>query len=90
MNIIDFLSICGIIIIIIVIIIIIYNHCKINNFYRVRNNRINPEILEIINYIIQERNKERNKKEIELKMKNLNKVIIINPDNNIELGIQEI
>ena len=95
------IAIVGMIISVTAAIIVIYNHCKTNNFYqtrRRRNNRISPEMFHVLARIINERNREQARryneeriKEIELtQMKDKYKVIIINPDNNIELGIQKI
>lgn len=99
MLLINIIAILGIFFSFIATILVIYNHCKINNFHRPvrRNNRISPEMFHVLARIIQERNnqarinyEEEKKKEIELNKYNIkNKVLIINPDNNLELGIIE-
>jgi len=100
MLLINIIAILGIFFSFIATILVIYNHCKINNFNRPvrRNNRISPEMFHVLARVIEERNRqarinyeEEEKKEIELtKYKIKNKVIIINPNNNLELGIENI
>ena len=95
---INIIIISGIFILIGLIISIIFIFTKINNTRqrRRRNNRISPEMYNILANIIRERNRERvirnyeaRKKELELiEMKNKYRVVVINPDNNIELGIK--
>ncbi len=62
----------------------------------INNRRISPEMFQTLAIIINERNRERlrlnnaNKREIELteiRRKNNDMVVIINPDNNIQLGM---
>jgi hypothetical protein len=99
MKIINSIATIGIIILVISTIIILIKYCKENNiiFPRRRSNRISPRTFFIIASLIQERNQiniqryvtEEKEKEIELteiRNKNNNTVIIINPDNKIELG----
>ena len=100
MLLINIIAIVGIFIPCIATILVIYYHCKLNNFNRPvrRNNRISPEMFNVLTRIIEERKRqarinyeEEEKKEKELtKYKIKNKVMIINPNNNLELGIENI
>tara|TARA_B100000902_G_C26853956_1_gene689638 strand:+ start:386 stop:661 length:276 start_codon:yes stop_codon:yes gene_type:complete len=90
----------------VVTIIIIYNYCNNIIFYQRRRrsrNRLSPEMYNVLERILIERNieqarinqeeEEKKIKEIELKQKqnkNKYKVIIINPDENIELGTNSV
>jgi hypothetical protein len=100
MLLINIIAIVGILITCIATIIVLYNHCKINNFFRPvrsRNNRISPEMFHVLARVIDERNnqarinyEEEKKKEKKLKQYDINnKILIINPDNNLELGISQ-
>lgn len=98
MKIINLIVTIGIIILVISTIIILIKYCKEHNIiFSRRSNRISPRTFFIIASLIHERNQvniqryvtEEKEKEIELteiRNKNNNTVIIINPDNKIELG----
>ena len=95
MNVINIIAIVGTIISATVTIIILYNYFKENHFFMSRprrRNRISPEMFHVLARIIQERNnEEESKKEIELTPIKQNKfVIIVNPDNKISLGSENI
>jgi hypothetical protein len=81
-------------------VIIFYNFCKTNNFFglilvRNRRNRISPEMYHVLARILREReenmiNEYQYNRDREIEMIEYNKrdkVIIINPNNNIEIGI---
>ena len=78
----------------------LFEFCRTNNFFGFintrRRNRISPEMFHILAQIIRQRDDqvindyEYRKKEVEMvEFNNLDKVIILNPDNNIELGIEK-
>jgi hypothetical protein len=95
MYVINIIAIIGIFILSIATILILYNYFKENHFFMSRprrRNRISPEMFHVLARIIQERNnEEESKKEIELTPIKQNKfVIIVNPDNKISLGSENI
>ena len=95
MYVINIIAIIGIFILSIATILILYNYFKENHFFTSRprrRNRISPEMFHVLARIIQERNnEEESKKEIELTPIKQNKfVIIVNPDNKISLGSENI
>ena len=99
MTIITIIAIIGMIISFTVTLIIFYNFCKTNNFFGLisnrRINRISPETFQILARIIQQRNEQiineyqyNRDREIEMiEYNKRDKIIIINPNNNIEIGI---
>ena len=100
MEVINIISIIGILLCSVATFTIIIKYFIENDIFfirRRRSNRISPEMFVILSSLIQERNRiyeqkyqeEERQREIELtEMRNQNKntVIIINPNNNIELG----
>ena len=103
MTIITIIAIIGMIISFIVTLIIFYNFCKTNNYFglivvrrRNRRNRISPEMYHVLARILHERQQnmineyQYRKREIEMvEFNKLKKIIIINPDNNIDIGIEK-
>ena len=111
MNITDRIAIVGIIITITATIIVLYNYIMGNRCYgriywrgrrrgNIRNNRVSPEMFDVLARIIHERNmialiEQRRQREIEYRreielteMRNKYKetIIIVNPDEKIQLG----
>ena len=99
MKTITIISIIGMVISFTATTIIFYNFCKTNNFFGLisnrRINRISPETFQILARIIQQRNEQiineyqyNRDREIEMiEYNKRDKIIIINPNNNIEIGI---
>ena len=99
MPIVTIIAIIGMVISFTATTIIFYNFCKTNNFFGlIRNrriNRISPEMFHILARIIQQRNEQiineyqyNRDREIEMiEYNKRDKIVIINPNNNIEIGI---
>jgi hypothetical protein len=95
MTIFNKIAVVGMIISITATIIVLYNYCKENHFCKRRRprrrNQISPEMFHVLARIIQERNNEESKKEIELIPKKKKKfIVVVNPDNKIVLGSENV
>jgi len=96
MNVINIIAIIGTIISVTATIIILYNYFKENHFFMTRprrRNRISPEMFRVLVRVIEERNRELG--EIELQSKSDNGsikkyIIVVNPDNKIVLGSENV
>ena len=102
MTIITIIAIIGMIISSTVSLIIFYNFCKTNDFFGLiivrnrRGNRISPEMFHVLARIIRERDEhiineyQYRQREIEMiEYNKRDKIVIINPNNNIEIGIEK-
>ena len=98
MNIINIIAIVGTIISVTVTIIILYNYFKENNFFMTRprrRNRISPEMFRVLVRIIEERNRQLSDIELQSRTNNISKkknkfIVVVNPDNNIVLGSENV
>jgi len=100
MYVIDRIAIVGIIISVTATIIVLYNHCKENHFCKRRRprrrNQISPEMFHVLARIIRERNREISDLELANCSNNIvsqkeNKfIVVVNPDNKIVLGSENV
>ena len=101
MNVINIIAIIGTIISVTATIIIIYQFLKENNFcmsrQRQRNtrNRISPEMFRVLVRVIEERNRQLSDIELQSRTNNISKkknkfIVVVNPDNNIVLGSENV
>ena len=98
MNIINIIAIVGTIISVTVTIIILYNYFKENNFFMTRprrRNRISPEMFRVLVRIIEERNRQLSDIELQSRTNNISKkknkfIVVVNPDNKIVLGSENV
>lgn len=96
MNVINIIAIVGTIISVTVTIIILYNFFKENNFFTSRprrRNRISPEMFRVLVRVIEERNRQISEIELKSRSDNFSKnkfIVVVNPDNNIVLGSENV
>ena len=98
MNVINIIAIVGTIISVTATIIIIYQFLKDNNFFRSRprrRNRISPEMFHALARIIEERNRQLSDIELQSRTNNISKkknkyIFVVNPDNKIVLGCENV
>ena len=98
MNVINIIAIIGTIISVTATIIILYNYFKENNFFMTRprrRNRISPEMFRVLVRIIEERNRQLSDIELQSRTNNISKkknkfIVVVNPDNNIVLGSENV
>ena len=96
MNVINIIAIIGIIISGTVTSIIIYKFLKDNNFCMSRprrRNRISPEMYRVIARLVEERNRQISEIELKSRSDNISKnkfIVVVNPDNNIVLGSENV
>ena len=98
MNVINIIAIIGTIISVTATIIIIYQFLKENHFFMTRprrRNRISPEMFRVLVRVIEERNRELGEIELQSISDNVSKkknkfIVVVNPDNNIVLGSENI
>tara|TARA_B000000557_G_C20589778_1_gene365060 strand:- start:316 stop:618 length:303 start_codon:yes stop_codon:yes gene_type:complete len=100
MNVINIIAIIGIIISVNATAIIIYKFLKDNNFFRSRprqRNRISPEMFHALARIIEERNRQLSDIELQSRTNNISKkkkknkfIVVVNPDNKIVLGCENV
>ena len=96
MNVINIIAIVGTIISVTVTIIILYNFFKENNFFTSRprrRNRISPEMFRVLVRVIEERNRQISEIELKSKSDNISKnkfIVVVNPDNKIVLGSENV
>ena len=99
MNVINIIAIIGTIISVTATTIIIYKFLKDNNFCmsrprrRNRINRISPEMFQVLARIIEERNRQISEIELKSRSDNISKnkfIVVVNPDNKIVLGSENV
>jgi len=98
MNVINIIVIIGIIISVNATAIIIYKYLKDNNFFRNiprQRNRISPEMFYALARIIEERNRQLSDIELQSRTNNISKkknkfIVVVNPDNKIVLGCENV
>ena len=98
MNVINIIAIIGTIISVTATIIILYNYFKENNFFMTRprrRNRISPEMFRVLVRIIEERNRQLSDIELQSRTNNISKkknkfIVVVNPDNKIVLGSENV
>ena len=96
MNVINIIAIGGTIISVTVTIIILYNYFKENHFFMTRprrRNRISPEMFRVLVRVIEERNRQISEIELKSRSDNISKnkfIVVVNPDNKIVLGSENV
>ena len=96
MNVINIIAIIGTIISVTATIIILYNYFKENHFFMTRprrRNRISPEMFRVLVRVIEERNRELGDIELQNITDNVSQnkfIVVINPDNKIVLGSENV